>query len=134
MPDTGKQCAVTIPREGRHCKHPRVAGTDYCRQHQRESAPTEEDRVAVLKALVAPGVTSLASFEIRDRILGIPAGDGRTREHQEWMLRSLTLIAAVLELHDQGLIYEAVPADGVHPYELKITDTGREVLALERSV
>ena len=48
--------------------------------------------------------------------------------------RSLTLFRAHIELYDRGLIYEAVPADGVHPGEMKLTDAGREVLALERNI
>src|SRR5262245_54814745 len=98
MSDTGDQCVMTIWREGRRCKRLRVAGTDYCRQHQREAEPTEEDRLAVLKELAAPGVFSLAPFELRDRILGRPVGDGRSREHREWLRRSLTLMHAHLEL------------------------------------
>jgi hypothetical protein len=132
MPDT--QCAMPIIGADRHCKRSRVAGSDYCYQHQREDQPTEDDLLAVLRTLGAPGVTSLSVFDVRDRILTAPAGDARSREHREWTRRSLTLVRAHIELHDRGLIYEAVPADGAHPGEMKLTDAGREVLALERKI
>jgi hypothetical protein len=134
MPDTAAKCAMPITGTDRHCKRSRVAGTDYCYQHQREEQPTEDDLLAVLQALGAPGVASLPMFSVRDRILAAPAGDARSREHREWTRRSLTLCSAHIELYDRGLIYEAVPADGVHPGEMKLTDAGREVLALERKI
>jgi hypothetical protein len=134
MPDTPKQCAVTLVPEGRHCKHPIVPGTDYCRQHQRAPEPTEEDRLLILRTLAAPGVWSLSRHEISSRILGMPAGDGRTREHRQWILCSLTLDSAIIGLHDQGLIYEAVPADGYHSSKLRLTDAGRDYLLLSELV
>jgi hypothetical protein len=134
MPDTGDRCAMPITGTDRHCKRSRAAGSEYCYQHQREPAPTEDDLLAVLRTLGAPGVTSLPMFDVRDRILTDPVGDARTREHREWTRRSLTLIGAHIELYNRGLIYESVPADGVHPGEMKLTDAGRETLALEGKI
>jgi hypothetical protein len=135
MSDAEGHCRVTLPAEGgRHCKRLCVAGTNYCWQHQRDRAPAEEDRLAVLGTLGAPGVTTMELFDVRDRILGRPAGDGRTSKHRQWLVRSFAIIGAAIELDARGLIYEAVPADGVHPGELKISDAGREVLALEQTL
>jgi len=128
--DASKQCGMTLTGENRRCKRSSTTGSDYCRQHQYKSKPTVEDRLAILRTLAEPGVFSLPSHEIRDRILGMPTTtDGRTREHRQWIMRSLNLLYAMGDLHDEGLIYEAVPADRVHPWEARITDTGHEVIA-----
>src|ERR1700722_17375372 len=131
MPDSDRRCASQIYREGRLCKNPRVPGTDYCQLHQREPAPTEEDRLAVLQIVAAPEFSSLDMFGLCHRIQGPPPENERTRESRDWQRRTLTLIRAQLQLHERGLIYEAVLADGENPSEVAITDQGREFLALK---
>lgn len=128
MVDSDQQCAVELYGKDRRCNGRRVPGTDYCSQHQREEAPTEADRLAVLRILADPRVSSLPMFDVAHRIHAVPAGDGRTKEHREFQRRSITLIRAQLELHEQELIYEAVHADGENPSEVAITDKGREFL------
>jgi hypothetical protein len=93
MPDTAAKCAMPITGADRYCKRSRVAGSDYCYQHQHEDQPTEDDLLAVLRTLGTPGVTSLPMFGVRDRILTAPLGDARSSEHREWTRRSLTLFA-----------------------------------------
>jgi hypothetical protein len=70
-------------------------------------------------------------FDICHRIQGSPPENGRTGEFRDWQRRTLTLIHAQLQLHERGLIYEAVHADGENPSEVAITDRGREFLTLE---
>jgi hypothetical protein len=131
MPDSDQRCASQIYREGRLCKNPSVHGTDYCQLHQREPAPTEEDRLAVLQILAPPEFSSLHMFDVCHRIQGPAPENGRTREFRDWQRRTLTLIHAQLQLYERGLIYEAVHADGENPSEVAITDQGREFLTLK---
>jgi hypothetical protein len=102
MTDNPQQRAVTLVPQGRHCKRALLPGTNYCWQHQREPEPTEEDRLLVLRTLAAPGAWSLEPYEIGKRIPVTPAGDGRTREHRLWVLRTLTLEHAVLDHTSKG--------------------------------
>jgi hypothetical protein len=129
MTDTSQQCAMTLTGKGRRCKRSSTPESDYCGQHQYDPQPTEEGRLAILRVLAEPGVFSLPPYEIRDRILGTPTTrDGRTREHKQWIMGSLSLLYAVSDLHEQAFIYEAVPADGMHSWEARITDAGRDFL------
>lgn len=133
MVNSDQQCAMEIWRRGRRCKNARVPGTQFCQLHQQEAKPTDEDRLAVLQVLTAPGVSSLPMFDIAHRIHPVPAGDGRTKEHREFLRRSITLMRAQVELWDQELIYEAVHSDGENPNEMAITDQGRDFLAIKNA-
>ena len=59
--------------------------------------------------------------EVCEQILGKPVAQESIREWDLWVERTMSLRGAELDLHDLGYVYEAVPADGVHTYELTVS-------------